>query len=439
MISSSDLKRVEKTVARARRNIVLRHPFFAQFFLGMSVSSDTDTPTAVASVSGIRYNPEFFLKAGLTELEIQFVLTHEAAHLFLGHPRRAYVLGNAYARVYREQFGEEESWPGVFRDLYQKAADYVVNLFLKEYYAGISSDRVPVVPEGALIDEAYAGKYFEEVFDILFRELNQDSDETSEGGSGGGSGGGAGAAGGAAGSSGNSGDGSWAKTPDYGLFEEASEEVLAKETIDWEAQLAGAARVALARGDFPAGAARLIFGAAKPRVSWRSKLLKFVRDTRETKYDWMSRDRRYAESDVIVPGTVPDPRISMVFAVDTSGSVSNATLDRFLAEVAKALNDVKWETIDILYVDAKVEAERFRKGSRVVFRPKGGGGTDFRPVFEWVRRERRKKPDCLVYFTDGFGLFPDDPPGYPVLWLDSGEGAKYPSWAKVVKIPRCEL
>ncbi|RLI41406.1 hypothetical protein DRO59_07025 [Candidatus Bathyarchaeota archaeon] len=46
----------------------------------------------------------------------------------------------------------------------------------------------------------------------------------------------------------------------------------------------------------------------------------------------------------------------------------------------------------------------------------GSHNTDFRPIFENVE-ERRLKPAILVYFTDGYGAFPEKAPPYPVLWV----------------------
>ncbi len=50
----------------------------------------------------------------------------------------------------------------------------------------------------------------------------------------------------------------------------------------------------------------------------------------------------------------------------------------------------------------------------------GGGGTSFRPVFQWVEQQRLR-PDLLVYFTDADGAFPADQPTYPVIWLVKGK------------------
>ena len=48
--------------------------------------------------------------------------------------------------------------------------------------------------------------------------------------------------------------------------------------------------------------------------------------------------------------------------------------------------------------------------------------------------ELRRKVDALVYLTDGYGTFPDDP-GYPVIWGDIAKNPAYP-FGQVVEVPR---
>jgi len=52
----------------------------------------------------------------------------------------------------------------------------------------------------------------------------------------------------------------------------------------------------------------------------------------------------------------------------------------------------------------------------------GGGGTDFRPIFDWITRQGRE-PDLLLYFTDAMGDFPAHEPPFPVFWLVKGKEA----------------
>ena len=43
-------------------------------------------------------------------------------------------------------------------------------------------------------------------------------------------------------------------------------------------------------------------------------------------------------------------------------------------------------------------------------------GTDFRPVFEYIEQQI-SYPTLLLYFTDGFGMFPEEEASYDVMWV----------------------
>ena len=62
---------------------------------------------------------------------------------------------------------------------------------------------------------------------------------------------------------------------------------------------------------------------------------------------------------------------------------------------------------------------------------KGGGGTSFRPVFEWLE-VNGIEPQSLVYFTDADGEFPQKEPNFPVIWLVKGK-TKVP-WGQRVQL-----
>jgi len=49
---------------------------------------------------------------------------------------------------------------------------------------------------------------------------------------------------------------------------------------------------------------------------------------------------------------------------------------------------------------------------------KGGGGTDFAPVFDYADKNL---PDiqCLIYLTDLQGSFPEAEPSYPTMWISN--------------------
>src|SRR6185369_10042245 len=104
--------------------------------------------------------------------------------------------------------------------------------------------------------------------------------------------------------------------------------------------------------------------------------------------------------------------------VDTSGSTENM-LPQFLAEMRK-LNTLISE-LTVMTCDAEVHEVVKLTQMDGLFKNvkfKGGGGTDFRPVFSTVK-EKRIIPDLLIYLTDMFGTFPEKGPNYPVLWVST--------------------
>ena len=54
-------------------------------------------------------------------------------------------------------------------------------------------------------------------------------------------------------------------------------------------------------------------------------------------------------------------------------------------------------------------------GLVVVIEAHGGGGTDFRPVFQMIEDEGIV-PEIVIFLTDCYGNFPDDEPPYPTIW-----------------------
>ena len=120
-----------------------------------------------------------------------------------------------------------------------------------------------------------------------------------------------------------------------------------------------------------------------------------------------------------------------VIAIDTSGSTSGELVQKFLQ---KTFNILKSEetffakiNLYIIQCDAEIQEvkritsqEEFDEYIRK-FTIKGLGGTDFRPVFEYVDRLVAEKAFTnlkgLIYFTDGCGTFPSKKPDYQTAFV----------------------
>ncbi len=135
--------------------------------------------------------------------------------------------------------------------------------------------------------------------------------------------------------------------------------------------------------------------------------------------------------------TFPDlrsERVVVVVAIDTSGSIEGKQLSSFVSEVIAISRIAPNVEGYVLTCDAAVhDVIPFDSFSTSTFKPRGGGGTDFRPVFAWVEAAG-VEPAVLVYLTDGDGLFPDTQPPYPVVWVIDGESSAGIPFGEVVQL-----
>ena len=143
---------------------------------------------------------------------------------------------------------------------------------------------------------------------------------------------------------------------------------------------------------------------------------------------------------------------ALVIAIDTSASCAGEQVQRFLNEAATILKRQEsfFHRVDVRIIecDDRVQRElRFSDVSEIeryadAFTVQGGYGTDFRPVFAHVAEARArgelKNLRALLYFTDGYGTYPDTAPPYETAFLfdpnaDHDE-QNVPSWALKVYI-----
>lgn len=135
-----------------------------------------------------------------------------------------------------------------------------------------------------------------------------------------------------------------------------------------------------------------------------------------------------------------------VIAIDTSGSTSGDLVQAF---VQKTYNILKQENsfftkinIHIVQCDAEIqecvkitcqeEFDYYLKHMKI----HGLGGTDFRPVFSYVDQLIKNKEfqnlKGMIYFTDGYGVFPMKQPDYQVAVVyidDEDNNPEVPAWA----------
>ena len=145
-----------------------------------------------------------------------------------------------------------------------------------------------------------------------------------------------------------------------------------------------------------------------------------------------------------------------VIAIDTSGSTSGELVQKFVQKTYNILKSTESFfskiNLHIIQCDATIqedavittqeEFDRYIKNMTI----HGLGGTDFRPVFSYVEWLQQKKEFLnlkgLIYFTDGWGTFPEKKPDFETAFVfikDDYYNPEVPPWAIKLILQRDEV
>jgi|13_taG_2_1085334.scaffolds.fasta_scaffold00019_22 predicted metal-dependent peptidase len=181
-----------------------------------------------------------------------------------------------------------------------------------------------------------------------------------------------------------------------------------------------------------------------PEINWRDVLKRYTTSANPNlRKRSMSRPKRnYTRIKGFrtspFPGRIKNPTYSIVFAIDTSGSVSNGEIQEIFTELEGIIRSNPGLEVTVVECDTRiVKIYEMSKSSEIDRDLRGRGGTSFDPVFAWVRgdkvwyddRAKTVRPprsvDLLIYATDGECTLPPPQlriPESKVLWLLSSRG-----------------
>ena len=436
--------------------LLMNEPFFAAISRHVEKRVNTSIPTAAVKVNPdtatfeLLYNPEFM--GSLPDNQKAGVLKHEFYHLLLEH-----VTGRKPDKV--------ASNPKKYFKLWNYATDLAINSHL----VGELPEGCCFPGEGAF-EEYPKGRSSEWYFQALLNndDFNGDpeagdGDGDGEEGEGNGNGQpGQGGSGGNAGGKGNEpGDGEDGEDGEGGKGGEDGEEKENNSTgpqdgiLDdhshWEEdensavkdiareRLKEAVKKAMQEG------AKNGFGSCSQgvrqdvydrlltaNIDWRKILASFVkRSQRAAKTSTVKKiNRRYA---YIHPGRKVNRQAQLVIAIDQSGSVGDAMLQMFFAELEKL---AKFAEFTVIPFDTKVDDAKafvWKKESRRKWERVLTGGTNFEPVREWVDNPRKRSKewrgksfDGLLILTDMEAPKPKSQRSCQRAWVTTQQHAKRP-------------
>ncbi|MCD4769992.1 MAG: VWA-like domain-containing protein, partial [Bacteroidales bacterium] len=183
------------------------------------------------------------------------------------------------------------------------------------------------------------------------------------------------------------------------------------------------------QGTLPSYLKNIIKDLYKPELDWKQILQQFVSYYFGGTRQWLPPNRRFISRGLYLPSR-RDEYLSIVIAIDTSGSTFS-DLPNFLVELRAIVSSFGRYDVTFIECDAEVRNVRiFNEWEPFEFEEfefEGFGGTDFRPVFNYIN-ENISQPKLLIYFTDGYGDAPENPPQYPVLWVLTRDGELPVDW-----------
>jgi predicted metal-dependent peptidase len=226
--------------------------------------------------------------------------------------------------------------------------------------------------------------------------------------------------------------------PGEGRGKSSSEAQSERNEQAWDNAIAAAMASAKLKGNLPENLERKFLAKMHPQANWEEVYgLAVTRKVGNAAYSWELLDPQLMQRHIGSPGRTAFGCNLIVVAIDSSGSTFQSTVDTFIVETRGILDVIRPKRVIICQCDTRItEWTEIDPGSYDEFsvKVKGGGGTDFCPVFERINKEY-EEPDILIYLTDMEGNFPAHAPSYPVVWGSVAKEVKGP-FGDTVYIPQ---
>lgn len=378
------MKQQTPEFSKAASRLTITDIFFTTLLYSLKIEPKDDLP-AVAATDGahLYYHPERF-KTELTDVLRVFALVHELMHVILFHSLR---------RGIRDP------------ELWNIACDRVVNLLCVEY--GFITPA-QLKQNGWCYDPQNKGMSAEQVYDLL-REESGGKNPNNQPGKG----------------KQNSMSG------DVMDYDPNANDGKSKGDLEREIGIntEQALQAAKASGQNSARLRSTIGDAQVEREPWYQHLRRYLTSMHARHYNWSRIDsRRAVLHGVICPQQRSEQMGKLILALDGSGSMyTEKQQNAIAAHVNDIFKDVSPAEVIIVYFDSTVcHVQEFTGPDyHIVLEPHGGGGTDFAPIFDFVR-DHHSDTQLVMIFTDLYGNFGEGNPVCDTLWLSQTTAVDVP-------------
>jgi predicted metal-dependent peptidase len=369
---------------------------------------------AMTDGKNIVCNPDTFFKYSLKERV--FIGAHEVAHCVYDDPGTLYRLRNESHITCTDGKTFPYKMP-----IMQKAMDYRINAMLVE-------SRIGSMPPDALYDPKIAAAK-EGIYDIYGKVYKQEDD-----GGPGNATGGPGNKPGTGNAQGQNGfDPNGVQAPGATTGQQAGTAAGQRNGQQWAMECAAAKRMESqrAQGKTPGALNHMFDEILDPKIPWTDHIETICNRLMGTGgYDWRRPDRDYIGRDLWLPARAGRGAGWLVVWGDTSGSIGENDLNKYLGELSGVIADLQPQRLSIVWNDARIhhidEVDDVTDLQKIKARGVGGrGGTDITPVFDWIMTQETM-PEMFIGMTDGEFTFPDKP-AFPIIWASiHGDDEQYP-------------
>jgi predicted metal-dependent peptidase len=225
--------------------------------------------------------------------------------------------------------------------------------------------------------------------------------------------------------------------------------------LDWQMRLGAALEEEIASGgktfgEMPGWIDALVRATIEPPPDWSATLQRSISTLTRADRTFLRPSRRQAalaDADGVMPDMVmmPGRRVlpagKLVAVIDTSASIEETTLERFLGALASVATAEGFDEIRLVQADAEVTRDETLFAADLLFQKvpiTGRGGTDFGPAIRALSIEARREMErfTVVYLTDLDGKFPpaSDAKNLEILWVVPGKVRSTPPFGRALEM-----
>jgi predicted metal-dependent peptidase len=364
----------EELFQKVRIHFLFHHPFLSVLALSIPTVFTSNAKSAFET-NGSTLAVDLQKLDRYSEDELTYLYAHALLHIVLKHP-------------FRQKTRELKLW--------NQSCDIVINNIMATF-----SD-VGVMPEDETFDETLKDKCVEEVYEILYKEQEEENEGASE----------------------EKEDNEAKVTPDekgklqahiYDESKQDIQEVANEKTSSGDQEklngiIIQALSIAQKNTTQYAGMLVEIDTLIKPEISFYDVLKEYlVTSAFEKETTFSKPNKRFAHIGLYLPGTKKkQEQLEVVVALDSSSSVTMDEYKKFLGVIAEVCSGFYEYKIEVLPFDIDVKKElivsfdSFASLESINFHiPKSDGGTNFDAVLRYLKTTEIRSDDLLLVLSDG--------------------------------------